>query len=71
MYLSLPLPSTTMRKMTLTIFSTDGITLPLPVTVAVPRDGTLSDLVEALSVACCLRDDETLLIAEVTFSKYS
>ncbi|XP_027067090.2 ubiquitin carboxyl-terminal hydrolase 8 isoform X2 [Coffea arabica] len=65
MYLSLPLPSTTMRKMTLTIFSTDGITLPLPVTVAVPRDGTLSDLVEALSVACCLRDDETLLIAEV------
>lgn len=65
MYLSLPLPSTTMRKMTLTIFSTDGITLPLPVTVVVPRDGTLKDLVQALSVACCLRDNETLLIAEV------
>lgn len=65
MYLSLPLPSTTMRKMTLTICSTDGTTLPLPVTVTVPRDGTLKDLMETLSKACSLRDDETLLIAEV------
>lgn len=51
--------------MTLTIFSTDGTTLPVPVTVTVPRDGTLKDLVQALSVACSLRDDETLIIAEV------
>ncbi|KAL3532190.1 hypothetical protein ACH5RR_005711 [Cinchona calisaya] len=65
MYLSLPLPSTSMRKMTLTIFSTDGTTLPLPVTVTVPRDGTLKDLVQALNMACSLRDDETLIIAEV------
>ncbi|KAL3536010.1 hypothetical protein ACH5RR_004471 [Cinchona calisaya] len=66
MYLSLPLPSAPMRTMTLTILSTDGTTLPVPVTVTVPRDGTLEDLVQALSVACSLRDDETLLIAEVS-----
>ncbi|KAK6147356.1 hypothetical protein DH2020_018268 [Rehmannia glutinosa] len=64
MYLSLPLPSSTLRKMTLTVLSTDGTNLPHPVTVTVPDNGTFKDLVDALGIACSLRDDETLLIAE-------
>ncbi|GAB2272615.1 hypothetical protein Dimus_007437 [Dionaea muscipula] len=65
MYLSLPLPSTTMRTMTLTVISTDGMTPPLVSTVTVPRCGRYKDLVQALSTACSLRDDEILLVAEV------
>lgn len=67
MYLSLPLPSTTMRTITLTVLHTDGTALPFPVTVTVPKDGKCKDLVQALSAACCLRDDETFLVAEVCF----
>ncbi|CAI9097565.1 OLC1v1034027C1 [Oldenlandia corymbosa var. corymbosa] len=69
MYLSLPLPSATMRQITLTIFSTDGSTSPSPVTVPVPKDGQLKDLVEALCVTCAVRDDETLLVAQVFESR--
>ncbi|KAL0346940.1 UNVERIFIED_CONTAM: Ubiquitin carboxyl-terminal hydrolase 8 [Sesamum calycinum] len=65
MYLSLPLPSSTMRKMTLTVLNTDGTTLPHPVTVTVPENGTFKDLVEALGTACSLRSDAKLLIAEI------
>ncbi|WOG98248.1 hypothetical protein DCAR_0417589 [Daucus carota subsp. sativus] len=65
MYVSLPLPSTTMRTMTLTVLSTDGSCMPIPVTVTVPKFGKCEDLVKAVSVACSLRDDETLLLAEV------
>ncbi|KAI3688025.1 hypothetical protein L1987_81731 [Smallanthus sonchifolius] len=65
LYLSLPLPSTTMRAMTLTMLSTDGSTLPIPVTVTVPKFGKFKDLIQALSTACSLRDDETLLVAEI------
>uniref|UniRef100_A0A5B7BYP1 Ubiquitin carboxyl-terminal hydrolase n=1 Tax=Davidia involucrata TaxID=16924 RepID=A0A5B7BYP1_DAVIN len=65
MYLSLPLPSTTMRTMTLTVLSTSGTALPFPVTITVPKDGTCKDLVQALSTTCSLRDDETLLMAEI------
>ncbi|KAL7596268.1 hypothetical protein Lser_V15G28628 [Lactuca serriola] len=64
-YLSLPLPSTSMRTMTLTVLSTDGTTLPIPVTVNVPKYGKFKDLIQALSIACSLRDDETLLVAEI------
>ncbi|KAJ9554852.1 hypothetical protein OSB04_009466 [Centaurea solstitialis] len=64
-YLSLPLPSTTMRTMTLTVLSTDGTTLPIPVTVTVPKYGKFKDLIQALSTACSLREDETLLVAEI------
>ncbi|KAM1208936.1 hypothetical protein ACFX2J_014533 [Malus domestica] len=63
MYLSLPLPSTSMRTMTLTVLSTDGTAMPS--TMTVPQGGRLMDLTDALSTACCLRDDETLLVAEV------
>ncbi|KAK0583770.1 hypothetical protein LWI29_002751 [Acer saccharum] len=65
MYLSLPLPSTTMRTITVTIFSTDGSTLPSPFTITVPKYGRLKDLIEALSTLCSLRNDETLLVAEI------
>ncbi|KAK7284765.1 hypothetical protein RJT34_19518 [Clitoria ternatea] len=69
MYLSLPLPSTTIRTMTLTVISTDGITLPSKITVTVPECGTLKDLTEALRASCSLRDDETLLVAEIYKNK--
>ncbi|KAL8039905.1 hypothetical protein ABFX02_10G067000 [Erythranthe guttata] len=65
MYLSLPLPSSTLRKMTLTVLSSDGTTLPHPVVVTVPDDGTFKDLVVALGEACSLRHNETFLIAEI------
>uniref|UniRef100_A0A2P2M494 Ubiquitin carboxyl-terminal hydrolase n=4 Tax=Rhizophora mucronata TaxID=61149 RepID=A0A2P2M494_RHIMU len=69
MYLSLPLPSTSMRTMTLTLLSADGSTLPSPVTITLPKHGRLKDLLESLSTACSLRSDETLLVAEVYKSK--
>lgn len=65
MYLSLPLPSTTTRTMTVTVISTDGVTLPSAITVTVPKSGTLKDLIGALAASCSLRDDETLLVAEI------
>ncbi|XP_073006210.1 ubiquitin carboxyl-terminal hydrolase 8 [Typha latifolia] len=65
MYLSLPLPSTAMRTMTVTVFSTDGCTEPSPYSITVPKFGTFNDFIQALSVACSLRDDESLLVAEV------
>lgn len=65
MYLSLPLPSTMMRTITLTVLSTDGTTLPLTFTITLPKSGLLMDLIEALGTACSLREDETLLVAEV------
>lgn len=71
MYLSLPLPSTTTRTMTVTVISTDGVTLPSAITVTVPESGTLKDLIGALAAPCSLRDDETLLVAEVFCSSYA
>ncbi|CAN1171125.1 Ubiquitin carboxyl-terminal hydrolase 8, partial [Linum perenne] len=65
MYLSLPLPSTSMRTMTLTIISTDGSNLPSPCTISVPKFGKFEDLMLALSASCSLGIDETLLVAEV------
>ncbi|KAG6526805.1 ubiquitin carboxyl-terminal hydrolase 8-like [Zingiber officinale] len=65
MYLSLPLPSTTMRTMAVTVFSTDGSIEPSTYTINVPKSGKLKDLIRALGVASSLRDDESLLIAEV------
>ncbi|KAH1070983.1 hypothetical protein AAZX31_03G183800 [Glycine max] len=69
MYLSLPLPSTTIRTMTLTVISTDGNTSPSAITVTVLESGTLKDLIGALSASCSLRDDETLLVAEIYRNK--
>ncbi|WVZ91328.1 hypothetical protein U9M48_037516 [Paspalum notatum var. saurae] len=65
MYLSLPLPSTTMRTMTITVISTNGTTGPSPYTVSVPKSGDTRTLINVLSNACSLRDDERLLVAEI------
>lgn len=66
MYLSLPLPSTVTRSMTVTVFYGDGSGLPMPYTVSVLKNGHCRDLTQALSTACCLRSDENLLLAEVS-----
>lgn len=65
MYLSLPLPSTSMRTMTLTIVPTDGSAQPSSVTVTVPKQGNFEDLLRALGPTCFLGSDETLIVAEV------
>lgn len=65
MYLSLPLPSTATRAMTVTVFYGDGSSLPMPFTVTVSKHGYCKDLFQALSTACCIGSDETLILAEV------
>ncbi|KAF8379919.1 hypothetical protein HHK36_027384 [Tetracentron sinense] len=65
MYLSLPLPSTATRTMTVTIFYGDGSALPMPYTVTLSKHGCYKDLSQALSAECCLKSDESLLLAEV------
>lgn len=69
MYLSLPLPSTSMRTMTLTVMATDGSSQQSPVTVTVPKNGKLEDLIQALSNACSIGVDEALLVAEIYGSR--
>lgn len=65
MYLSLPLPSTLTRQITVTLFYCDGSHLPMQYTVTVPKYGSCRDLITALGTACCLTNDESLLLAEV------
>ena len=65
MYLTLPIPSSVNRTMTITVFYGDGSGLPMPYTVTVPKLGCCRDLIQAVGTACCLRNDEGLLLAEV------
>lgn len=65
MYLSLPLPSTVTRMITVTVFSGTGDVLPMPYTVTVQKNGNCRDLTKALADVCCLKNSETLLLAEV------
>ncbi|KAL2325258.1 hypothetical protein Fmac_024316 [Flemingia macrophylla] len=65
MYLSLPLPSTVTRTMTVTVFNCDGSALPMPYTVTTLKHGCCRDLCQVLGTACCLKSDEMLLLAEV------
>ncbi|KAL5197971.1 hypothetical protein ABZP36_001483 [Zizania latifolia] len=65
MYLSLPVPSTAKRAMTVTVLSTDGSLEPVSYDVSVPQFGSLNDLIQAVSSACSLGDNEILLITEV------
>ncbi|CAL2265527.1 unnamed protein product [Prunus armeniaca] len=65
MYLSLPLPSTMMRTMTLTVVNTDGNSQPSQYTITVPKHGKFEDLIQGLSVACSLGVNETFLVAEI------
>ncbi|KAL5551499.1 hypothetical protein UlMin_001675 [Ulmus minor] len=71
MYLSLPLPSTVTRQITVTVFYGDGSRLPMPYTVNLSKEGCFKDLSEALSTSCCLKGDESLLLAEVFDHKIS
>ncbi|XP_048594978.1 putative ubiquitin carboxyl-terminal hydrolase 11 isoform X1 [Brassica napus] len=65
MYLTLPLPTSRTRSMTVAVFYGDSNRLLTPYTVTVPRDGSLRDLSSALGAACGLKDDESLLFADV------
>ncbi|KAL3335885.1 hypothetical protein AABB24_031883 [Solanum stoloniferum] len=65
MYLSLPLPSTSMRSMTLTVIKSGSDLQISTFTITVPKDGKLEDLIRALSTACSLESDEILLVAEI------
>ncbi|KAE8662005.1 Ubiquitin carboxyl-terminal hydrolase 10 [Hibiscus syriacus] len=69
MYLSLPLPSTITRKMTVTVFYGDGSHLPMPFTVSVLKNGFCKDLLLALGAACGLKNDESLMLADVYENK--
>ncbi|KAF3610754.1 hypothetical protein DY000_02048760 [Brassica cretica] len=61
MYLTLPLPTSLTRSMTVSVFYGDRT----PYTVTVPKDGSLGDLSNAIGAACGLKDDESLLLADV------
>ncbi|KAJ7952218.1 Ubiquitin carboxyl-terminal hydrolase [Quillaja saponaria] len=65
MYLSLPLPSTLTRSMTVTVIYGNGSGLPMAYTLTVLRHGCCKDLVHALGTVCFLKSDEMLLLAEV------
>lgn len=65
MYLSLPLPSMINRMMTVTVLYGNGSKLPMPYTVTVSKHGCCRDLIQALATACCLKNDESLFLAEV------
>ncbi|KAG2270226.1 hypothetical protein Bca52824_064781 [Brassica carinata] len=55
MYLTLPLPTSRTRSMTVAVFYGD-----------IPKDGSLRDLSNAVGAACGLKDDESLLFADTT-----
>lgn len=57
--------------MTVTVVSSDGVALPSAITVTVPERGTIKDLIGALTASCSMREDETLLVAEVFYSSYA
>ncbi|CAA7059304.1 unnamed protein product [Microthlaspi erraticum] len=65
MYLTLPVPSSRTRSMTVAVFYGDESRLWTPYSVIVPKDGTCRDLINALGTACGLNDDEWLLLTEL------
>ncbi|KAH7295005.1 hypothetical protein KP509_27G028200 [Ceratopteris richardii] len=64
MYLSLPLPSTLTRTLSVKLFSTDGATAPMTYTVTVAKQSRCKDVILALSKACSLGEDERILLTE-------
>ncbi|KAL1827782.1 hypothetical protein ACET3Z_006194 [Daucus carota] len=69
MYVSLPLPSTSIRTMTVTVMTTDGNSQQSSVTITVPKSGRLEDLNQALGSSCSIGVNETLLVVEVYNNK--
>ncbi|KAF8082389.1 hypothetical protein N665_0829s0006 [Sinapis alba] len=65
MYLTLPLPTSRTRSMTVSVLYGDSNRLLTQYTVTVPKDGSLRDLSSAVGAACSLNDDESLLFADV------
>nr|GEW36985.1 ubiquitin carboxyl-terminal hydrolase 5 isoform X1 [Tanacetum cinerariifolium] len=65
MHLSLPLQSTTTRKMSVTVFSCDGSAVPVTCTVTVLKQGRVRDLIQAVSGACALKQNEKVFIVEI------
>lgn len=65
MYLTLELPTSHTRSMTVSVFYGDGNRFRTAYTVTVPKDGSLGDLSNALAAACGLKEDESLLFADV------
>ncbi|KAH7285349.1 hypothetical protein KP509_33G024300 [Ceratopteris richardii] len=64
MYLSLPLPSTATRTLSIKLFSTDGISPPATYTVTVGKQSRCKDVIAALSKVCSLQGDERILLTE-------
>eukprot|EP01018_Ginkgo_biloba_P013206 Gb_00769 [translate_table: standard] len=69
--LTLSLPQITFRTMTVTLFSSNGIERPTQYTITVPKQGKCRDIIDALSSACSLRNDEKLLLAKICSNKIS
>ncbi|XP_018492840.2 putative ubiquitin carboxyl-terminal hydrolase 11 [Raphanus sativus] len=69
MYLTLELPTSHTRSMTVSVFYGEGNRFRTPYTVTVPKDGSLGDLSNALAAACRLKEDESLLFADVYVHK--
>ncbi|GJQ99415.1 ubiquitin carboxyl-terminal hydrolase 5 [Tanacetum coccineum] len=65
MHLSLPLQSTTTRKMSLTVFSCDRSVVHVTCTVTVLKQGRVRDFIQAFSSACALKQNETVFIVEI------
>ncbi|KAF8116373.1 hypothetical protein N665_0019s0051 [Sinapis alba] len=65
MYLTLPLSTSLTRSMTVSVFYGDGSRFSTSYPVTVPKDGSLRDLSNALGASCGLKDDESLLLADV------
>ncbi|KAJ3671901.1 hypothetical protein LUZ60_007980 [Juncus effusus] len=63
MYLSLPIQSASSRSITVLLFS--NTSSPAPVTVNVPKQGRVRDLVNALSSSGSVKTGERILLAEI------
>lgn len=70
MYLSLPLQFTSIRTMTVTVFTCDGSALPAAFTINVPKLGRCRDLIQALGSSCSLKDNEIILLVKVRNISY-
>ena len=51
--------------MSVTVFSCDGSAVPVTCTVTVPKQGRVRDLIQAVSSACAIKQNEKVFIVEV------
>ncbi|GJV94340.1 ubiquitin carboxyl-terminal hydrolase 5 [Tanacetum coccineum] len=69
MHLSLPLQSTTTRKMSVTVFSCDRSVVRVTCTIIVLKQGRVRDFIQAVSSSCALKQNEKVFIVEVNLKK--